>query len=130
MDASELVAVDLGYVNPETKLPWPYHLRYSMGGVKRLKQKSGKSFLRGEALQIDEEYLPDLIYEGLVENKEALAKEFGLPYRPITIAELEERVDLKRLPDVIRAFVAVIQDAFPAPVVGDDPTKASPASAG
>jgi len=116
MDVSELTTVDLGVGEP-------YHLRYSLGGVKRLKQKFGKSLFRGELLQVDEEYLPDIIHVGLVENKEALAKEFGLPHRPISLEELEERVELSRLPDILKAFAAAIQQAFPDRP--SDPTKAS-----
>src|ERR1017187_7695918 len=103
MDASELVKVDLG--NGDS----PYHLRYTLGAIKRLKQKFGKSFLKGELLSLDEEYLPDVIYEGLVENRKAVAESYGLLHRPITLEALEDRIDLSMLAGVLKSFAEAIK---------------------
>lgn len=44
-------------------------LRYTLGSFKRLKDKTGKSFLTGEAFAaLDEELIPLIIFEGLTDK--------------------------------------------------------------
>lgn len=79
-------------------------LRYSVGSMRRLRKKYGASLMKQETLlSLDEETLPDLILEGLVEKD-------GL-----TVDDVAELMDTRRMKQIMEAF----QEAF----VGSLPEK-------
>lgn len=79
-----------------------HELRYSLGSMRRLRKKYGKSLLDKETLlALDEETLPDLIFEGLT-DKEGL-----------TADQVADLLDTRKLKETIEAFFAAFAGAMP-----------------
>ncbi len=93
---TEAVTVDLGDGKPR-------ELRYNLGTLRRLKAKFGKSALTGELLQsLDEDKLPELLYEGLVDKSDIANAD-----------ALAEMIPAAAVPYLIQQFVAAYSGAFP-----------------
>lgn len=77
-------------------------LRYTLGSMRRLRKKYGKSLLDKEALlALDEETIPDLIFEGL-SQKEGLTAD--------AVADL---LDTRKLKETIEKFFEAFAGALP-----------------
>lgn len=86
-------------------------LRYSIGTMKRLKEKFGESLFKGGLNNLDEEKLPVLIWHGL---------NHSLNPDPITQEQVEELIDAQMLPYVMAKFFEAFggkakNDKAPAP---------------
>lgn len=78
-------------------------LRYSLGSMRRLRKKYGKSLLDKEALlALDEETIPELIFEGL-QDKDGLADADAVA----------DALDTRKLKETIEAFFAAFAGAMP-----------------
>ncbi len=101
---TESVEVDLG----DGKLR---HLRYSLGSMRRLKKKFGKTLMSSETLRsLDEDTLSDLLYEGLVE-KEGLS-----------VDDMADLIDARRIKDLVEAFSLAFSGSFPEKNATSQPT--------
>lgn len=77
-------------------------LRYSLGSMRRLRKKFGNSLLNKEALlALDEETIPELIYEGLI-DKDGLDAD--------SVADL---LDTRKLKETIEKFFEAFAGALP-----------------
>lgn len=80
------------------------HLRYSLATMRRLRKKLGQSLLTKEALlALDEDTIPELIYEGLLEKAEFASSE--------AVADL---ITFSNLKYVIETFTAAWTESQPA----------------
>jgi hypothetical protein len=78
-------------------------LRYTLGSMRRLRKKYGKSLLDKEALlALDEETIPELIYEGL-RDKDGLTDADA-------VADL---LDTRKLKETIEKFFEAFAGAMP-----------------
>lgn len=77
-------------------------LRYTLGSMRRLRKKYGKSLLDKDALlALDEETIPDLIFEGL-SSKEGL-----------TADDVADLLDTRKLKETIEKFFEAFVGALP-----------------
>jgi hypothetical protein len=89
------VAIDLG--DGVTR-----HLRYSLGSMRRLKNKFGSTMLSESSLMgLDEDKLAELIHEGLVEKD-------GL-----SIDDMADLIDSRRLKEIIEGFSLAFSGSMP-----------------
>jgi hypothetical protein len=79
------------------------HLRYSLGSMRRLKKKFGKTLIAPDTLMaMDEDTIPELIFEGLV-DREGIA----------TSDELADLIDTRRLKELLEVFFAAFAGSKP-----------------
>lgn len=71
----------------------PRRMRYPFRELKHLKQKFGKSLIRGGIEGLDEETLPYLIWRGLVTDDP-----------PLTLERVEDLMESWMMPTIIRQF--------------------------
>ena len=83
-------------------------LRYTMATLRRLRKKFGVPVLTGELLRsIDEDKLPELLFEGLVDKNK------------ITVDAIAEMIVPAATPYLVQQFLAAFTGAFPAPDPND-----------
>jgi hypothetical protein len=95
---TEAVTIDLGDGQER-------EIRYTLGALRRLKKKFGLSALTGELLRsIDEDRLPELLYEGLVYKA-------GI----VDADALADMIVPAAVPYLVAQFSAAFTGSFPAP---------------
>jgi hypothetical protein len=94
---TEAVTVDLGDGQER-------EIRYSLATLRRLRRKFGVPVLTGELLKsIDEDKLPELLFEGLVDKS------------GITADAIAEMAVPAATPYLVQQFLAAYTGAFPTP---------------
>jgi hypothetical protein len=79
------------------------HLRYSLGSMRRLKKKFGKTLLSPDTLMaMDEDTIPELIFEGL-QDRDGLA----------TSDDVADLIDTRRLKEILEAFFVAFAGSKP-----------------
>lgn len=79
------------------------HLRYSLGTMRRLRKTLGRTLLTKEALlALDEESIPELIFEGLLEKSDFASSD-----------DIAELIGLPNLKYIVETFVAAWTGSLP-----------------